>query len=298
MRGFALSGLALVAAAGSAAFGQGTITDTGTNYSVGININGNLYNPSDGVGFRRLSDGYDPISPGTPTESWGAAIVGGDSGYADPMFAGTVNVGNISAVFGANTAQTSSMVGTTLRVDHDFSFANANVIRIRTKLTNLSANTETLRYKRLCDWDILPSIFSEFARVDPLASNVVDSSYHPFGAEARDAITPMVAPGPGLFGAGDLGGGLTVQFAGVPSGGFVEFDIFHAISNLGQVEAGLRGQLLVLGAEFIVTGISNPPGTVPEYTAAIGYATVLIPTPGALALLGLGGMVAARRRRA
>lgn len=295
-----LIAVGVLAAAGFAgsAMAQGTISNVFGTYQLGLNVHGNVYNPNDGVGMRRMTDGYDPISPGTPTESWGAGIVGGETGYADPFFQGTSNLTNLYSNIGPLSAQIGSQVGSSLKVEQDITFADFNVARFRTTITNISGSTATIRYKRLVDWDILPSIFSEYSRPDAPAGNVIQTSYHPFGGEDRNALVDFVSQGPGLFGAGDLGGGLLVEFANVPAGGVINFDIFHAISYENESELQLRNQVYFQGATVVVTGISNPPGALPEYTAALGFATEFIPTPGAAAILGLGGLVAARRRRA
>ena len=64
---------ALIAMFGVAfqAHAQNVITDPSASFSVGIDPSGALYDDSPVVGFRRLSDGYDPLAPGTPRDSVG-----------------------------------------------------------------------------------------------------------------------------------------------------------------------------------------------------------------------------------
>src|SRR5690242_18820664 len=50
------------------------ITDPGNAFAVGIGTSGELYDTGSGIGFSRLADGYDPLAPGTPRDSWGLSI--------------------------------------------------------------------------------------------------------------------------------------------------------------------------------------------------------------------------------
>ena len=64
--------------------GNVTITNSTGTFSVGIGPNGELFDDSTGVGIRRISDGYDPLAPGTPRDSWGVySVSGAGSAYAD-----------------------------------------------------------------------------------------------------------------------------------------------------------------------------------------------------------------------
>lgn len=82
-------------------------------------------------------------------------------------------------------------------------------------------------------------------------------------------------------------------------------DAFHTL----RLEAGpAGGRLLVDGVPLLTLGLGS--GQTPGATGRWGEATQLananqievrrvemVPTPGALALMGLGGLVATRRRR-
>jgi hypothetical protein len=64
-----------------AAQAQGTITDSTSSFSVGIAVNGELFDPRTMVGFQRLSDGFDALRP-SENDSWGVETSLG-SAYAD-----------------------------------------------------------------------------------------------------------------------------------------------------------------------------------------------------------------------
>ncbi|MFY9969960.1 MAG: hypothetical protein WAK41_11215, partial [Roseiarcus sp.] len=76
--------------AATSAQAQAMITDPTSSFSVGIGPNGELYDSGTGVGVRRLSDGYDPLAPGSPRDSWGVETSGG-SAYGDYASYGTLN---------------------------------------------------------------------------------------------------------------------------------------------------------------------------------------------------------------
>lgn len=307
---------AVLAAFAGVATADGIIVDPGNAYAVGINSGGSLftdgtYNTRVGslsyVGFERLGDGYDPIDPGTPTEGWAMALDNGGgwvNGRGDNYFLGSSNISLISETYNPSSATTvHNFGGGMARVRSEFSFFTSQVIGIKMTVTNTSgAAINAARYNREVDWDILPSFFSEYARTDALGGDVVDSSY--YGFEDRDASTPFTNFGGvagGFYGLGDLGGGMTIDLVAlnggaIADGASVEFYVFHAISTLAQSENALRNQLYGLGAEWVVTGVSSS-GTGPDaYHAAMGYSRDLIPAPGALALLGVAGLVSRRRR--
>ena len=69
---------ALVTGAVATQASAATITDLSGAFTVGIGANGELFDGGPYIGFRRNVDGFDPISPGTPRDSWGL-----NGSYAD-----------------------------------------------------------------------------------------------------------------------------------------------------------------------------------------------------------------------
>ena len=70
--GLFLASAVAVAAFASQASAQ-VISDSSGQYSVGIGAIGELYDVASGTGFVRVIDGYDPLQPGTPRDSWSIA---------------------------------------------------------------------------------------------------------------------------------------------------------------------------------------------------------------------------------
>lgn len=277
----------------------GVIT-SGTT-SVGIGPLGNLYDPGAGIGFRRLADGYDPISPGTPHEGWGVSL-GGVGGRAAPFFFGNSNIiPNGAPVFGASTASISTFLnagaGNLLQVDQSYSFAAPNVLAIDVTLTNLSGVVGAALFRRLVDWD--PTGFSEIITANALSSPAINGTFQGFqDANPLAALSDLFAAGGGTTGVGDLGGGFTLDLGLLAAGGSTSFRLLHAISGTGQSEASLRAQLEALGGTYIITGRDDIPND-----RSAGLAIAAVPEPASLAtfgiagLIGLGSVVVRRRRQ-
>lgn len=309
MVALASASFALLATA-PAGHAAGVITSPNGAYEVGINDLGNLYDPNTGIGFRRVADGYDPIAPGTPREAYGIAA-GNVSGYADSQFFGNSNLTLVATNFAANSAKIDTVLddgnGALLLLEQIYSFVGAaqNVLRIDSIITNISgAAIDRVLYSRNVDWDIDPTPFNEVITVDPLGGEVVDSSY--FGFENPDPLAPFFFSGGaagGVFGPGDLGGGMLIDFGPFTALDSRSFSVFQAINQLGQTEAQLRAQLGGAGGHDDINA------------AAMGYAFglnapnptflisgVAIPEPASMAMAGLGliavAALARSRRRA
>jgi len=282
----------------------GIITSPGGSFQVGIDSLGNLYDPIGGIGFRRVSDGYDPIQPRIPREAWGVAA-GTKSGYVDPEYVGTLNIlPNGSPVFGPNSAFISTYLnagsGNLLQIDQNYRFAAENVLRITHTIWNVSGSAQHVQYSRNVDWDIYPTEFFETITVPAWPAEIKDASF--CGFENPDPLSPFLyssGPGGGSFGPSDLGGGLLVDFGTLNSGASVTFDIWHAINmTTGQTEDELRAQVAALGGDFLISGASGNV-TGPKNSAVLGYTPPAIPEASTLTLLGLGlvGLVGVSRRR-
>ena len=149
--------------AATSAQAQATITDPTSSFSVGIGPNGELYDSGTGVGFRRLSDGYDPLAPGSPRNSWGVETSGG-SAYGDlrelwhPQPHGN-DTQSTSAQALANSVSTTS-VGVT--VGQSYKFLQPNVVKVTDTITNTSGGPLTsVVFQRDIDWDVAPTEFNE-----------------------------------------------------------------------------------------------------------------------------------------
>src|SRR3954449_9130998 len=90
MRPFAIAAAVLASgtlmlAAPQAALANFVIDSTSGAFSVGVGPDGELYDNTTGTGFRRNADGFDPLAPGTPRDSWGISAngVGAWADYQD-----------------------------------------------------------------------------------------------------------------------------------------------------------------------------------------------------------------------
>ncbi len=282
------------------------ISSPGGNYAAGVTSTGNLY--ESGVGLSRGGAfGFDPIAPGTPRESWGVSA-SGFAGYSDPSYFSVINLAaNGAPVYGANTAFTSTFLtdGITnfLQIDQTFSWSAENVLKIAISVTNLDSVSHAALFSRDVDWD-MPLSFVNVSNVDALVSPLIDSSF--FGFESPDPTAAYGLPagaGGGVFGPGDLGGGMHIDLGVLLAGGSATFDIYHALNTEGQSEAALRAQLYGLGATFAITA-TDPADTGNLYVAAMAFGpgerVQDVPEPGTLAMLagiGIAGFAVIRRRK-
>ncbi len=307
-------------------------------YAVGVDPTGTLYtvDPTLGpVGFLRLSDGLDVITPGTPRDTYGVSA-GNVSGFADPQVTGGggSNGGSIvngSATFTPTTAQVQSFLkgssGNLLQVDQRFFFAASNVLQIQTTLTNVSGVGQSIQFRRFVDFDVASASSSAFRNIDKASPLIGAVNQGSFGGsttsssgplqEKADPLVPFLFPtpggggtlgAPGFANSFDLGAGINVNLGLLPGiddpltpqdERVTKFNFFYGLNIPGQSEDQLRQELALLGANYtITTRSSNATGAI--NTAALGVQVgTPIPEPGTLALLGIGmtGLLAYRRRR-
>jgi hypothetical protein len=286
----------------------GVISSTNGKFQVGIGPDGELFDYSSGVGFLRVADGYDPIAPGTPRDSWGVSA-GTTSGYADQAFYGVSNISSTST-YGANTASVSSWlndgVSNLLQVNESYSFAASNVVEIQTTVSNLTSSTQSVLFRRDVDWDVAPTEFNEMINVPAQPSFVSSASYYGFeNPDPTSTFMYQAAATGGTYGPGDQGGGFTLDLGSLASNTTSTFDIYYALNYRDQSGTDLTTELDGLGANYVITGYSSD-GNMDTATnfAALGVSVPStgpspVPEPSSMVALagGLFGMIGMIRRR-
>lgn len=283
------------------------ITDGSGAFTAGIDaVFGSMFQYGSYIGFRRNADGYDPISPGAPRESYGVSA-GAVSGWAE--YAGGYNLTPVSSAGGGLSPETvvtrlDDGSGPLLEISQTYSFVAANVVQIAVSITNISGVAQAVNFARNVDWDIDPTAFSEVIHVSPISSPVTASSY--YGFESADPLTPFIYPAGagGTFGPGDLGAGFQLDLGVLADGADTSFNIYYGLSDFGQTPDALTTQVLAYGGAWgWATGYSDDGSF---YTAshsiilAIGPAAV--PEPSTFAVMGISALAlagyAVRRRSA
>jgi len=266
---------------------------TNGTFSVGIGANGELYDPVTGVGFRRLSDGYDPLQPGTPRDSWGVTA-NGHSAYADQSDFGTVGITSSTYNAGAQTeTTTTSSAGTNLTVVQTYSLVAPNMLIITEKITNNAATATDILFQRNIDWDVAPTEFNETSSGPAITGNVIQSTFNGF-----QNPNPSVAYGDscaaGCSNTGDNGGGIKLDLGTVAAGASTTFQYLYGINKTGETQAGLISQAQGLGAYYYIATESSD--TAHTNSAIIAVVT---PEPGSWALLltAVAGVALKLRRR-
>ncbi|MEO8130274.1 MAG: PEP-CTERM sorting domain-containing protein [Bryobacteraceae bacterium] len=273
------------------------ISDGTNSFVVGISNFGALYDGNTGTGIRRVSDGYDPLQPGTPRDSWGISA-SGFGGYSDPQFYGDLNlILNGSPVFGSNSAFISTFLNdgsnNLLQVDQTYTFGASNILQIATVVTNVSGSAQAVLFQRNVDWDP-PLTFSNFTRSDPFGGFVVDASY--YGFEDPDPTSPYAASSGasgGTFGSGDLGAGIKLDLGLLADGGSSMFTFLYGINQEGQSPSDLYSQAAGLGATFLIASYSDEGDfNTASQSAIFGVREIATasatPEPGTLVMLATG----------
>lgn len=323
--------VALGLAASGSAMADAIIYNTGdaltATVALGVNDLGHL-NTTDGnitvnasatgLATKIGGDWLDATAPGCLCEGWGVAA-DGVSGYANES-AGTFNLSLDSFGSTASTA-TSSVFLTSmpdLSVTHAYKVsASSDLFEAVVTITNSSDVTMTdTRYRRAMDWDIPFDEFSEYVTItgtgtttDLLASS--DNGFatsDPLGGGISDLAGCGITTDFVDCGTADHGAVFDFGFGDLLAGESHSFSIFYGAS---VDEASALAALGVVGAELFSLGqesgdpVGGTPATFIFAFAGVG-GTVIIPPPptgapepGILALMGMGllGMAVRRRQR-
>ena len=307
----------------------GAVITNGT-VTLGVNDLGALN--FGGVGLLFNATGNDSTFPGCTCEGWGVAVASlGITGYNNTA-SGTSNVTLVSFVFDADSATSVVTIASggvpVLRVTQDYqpSSLSPNLYEVKVKIENISggalgAGATDLRYRRVMDWDVEPTPFSEFVTIQGHpAVNLLATTND--GFESADPLNPStpIFDGAGCTsgdasipnsnfvdcGAADHGALFDFGFPALAAGGIREFTVFYgacateaqcdAARVLAAIEVFSYGQCnpAIVTACDKVTGMPN--------TFLFGFAGVggrPAPEPAITLLLGAGltGLSYLRRRR-
>ncbi|MBW8813184.1 MAG: PEP-CTERM sorting domain-containing protein [Caulobacterales bacterium] len=290
----AVLGAAVAAAPASAV----TISNSTGQFSVGIGADGELYDAGSGVGFVRSSDGFDPIAPGTPRDSWGVGIVGGASAYADGQLYGST-VASTALTSGAHSAQAVTDTGLGLTVTQAYSFVGAgNILRIDTFVRNDGLDALDVVFQRAVDFDIGDG--ENVSGPYGASSHVADSSS--YGFESPD---PNAGPfGYSCFGGcnstGDLGAAIRISLGNLAGGATSRFSYYYGLNSGRDSLDDLVAQGHAAGAQYIIGAQGAENGDYPSLganSAILGVGGVPEPATWAMMLMGFFGLGAMVRRR-
>lgn len=258
---------------------------------MGVNDKGHLNLPQSGVGLAFDADGSDEwndaLYPGCLCEGWGAGdATSGLSGYASENF-GDARTTLISMTRSGSTRATSKVgIGDEsdgefpLEVTHEFSRATEpdggwvdDVFAIDVTLKNTTDAPMEARYRRVMDWDVTPTPFSEhvtIGHVGDVPGWLLRTTNNGFDvADPLQDPTPLGSEGEavdGFFtdvGPYDHGALFDLDLGTLAPGEETHFTMYYGAAD---TEAGALLAILALGAPVYSLGqtADDPSGGTPN----------------------------------
>ena len=241
----------------------GAIVTNGT-VSVGVWGEGNLNvpGPTRTVGLRYEPTGNESTAPGCLCEGWGAADAdSGTTGHANEASGGIVNLDPVSFTSDASTATSVVTIDGVLRVTHAYRPApsSANLYEVAVTVENISAAPVDPRYRRVMDWDVEPTAFSEFVTLERgTAANILYTSDDGFAT-----ANPLAGPSSIAFegeavdsGPDDHGALFDFGFDTLAPGGSLAFTTYYGAAG---TEDGALDALQAVEAEAYSLGQPSTP---------------------------------------
>lgn len=246
----------------------GAVIDNGT-VQMGINDQGHLntpYSPDPlGIGYmglRYMPTGAASTEPGCLCEGWGVGDkLSGRKGYANEA-SGTANLIVDSFTSTASTATSVVRVndGADLyRVTHAyFPSASHYLYQVDVTVENISGAPTELLYRRVMDWDIYPTPFSEFVTISDYAvGDLIRTDTNGFNSSNPFSFWSY-QPGPVTdAGPNDHGALFDFNFGTLNPGDSKTFTTFYGAAG---TEAAAMAALVAVGAEIYSFGQPNVTG--------------------------------------
>lgn len=237
---------------------------------------GSAAGPGDaGLGY--LPTNNDSTSPGCLCEGWGVADptsrVWGGANLAEEGAGGT-NL--VLESFDWTDAMATSVVLVTddedqpyFRVTHEYipSAETPNLYQVNVTIENLSGQPiATVQYRRVMDWDVEPTAFSEFVTIDRGSASALTYVSDDGFASSNPLSGPSSILGEGNMtdsGPSDHGALFDFSFGGLDVGGTISFVIFYGAA---ADQAGAEAALAAVGAEAYSFGqtADDPEGGSPN----------------------------------
>ncbi|MFN0093046.1 MAG: Ig-like domain-containing protein [Acidimicrobiales bacterium] len=248
-----------------------TVIDNGV-VQLGINPTGELnvdsgdllpsLNGTSAVGLRYLPTTAEATAPGCLCEGWGVAdATSGVTGYANQS-KGTANITPVSMTVTSSTATVVVRVGDTFLVTHRYrpSTATPNLYEDEVTIENISAAPTEVRYRRVMDWDVEPTAFTEYVTIvkgdSPELVFTSDDGFatsDPLGGPSSIRFTGAAADD----GPIDHGALFDFAFGALAPGASRTFVTFYGAAGN---EAAALAALRAVGAEAYSLGQPSTPG--------------------------------------
>ncbi len=296
---------------------------------IGINDSGSLDTTAGGqtagIGYNFTGQGgrtgfQDALTPGCPCEAWGVAAngIGGQVGESTGNQGITVNApGSTATTFTSNTALT-ALSGLSVTQTYSIGAQTATGALFQNTITlhnGTGATITDLRFARAMDWDVPPTEFSEFVTIQgtgstPSLLHSTDNGFANANPMTATGDTGIIGPvnADGTTGPSDHGALFVFGFGALADGEDFTFNIFYGAGRDASDALALLG---LIGPELYSLGMSSSGGTaarnLPTFVFAfngVGGDVIVppdgggaVPAPASLALIGLGAIALAARRK-
>jgi hypothetical protein len=292
--------------------GQLNIASTNRSSGTGGGIGGTT-----NYGLRDIATNREGTAQGCLCEGWGAAV----AGTGTTVYANNSSGSSFSPITFASTASTAtstvSSIGGALTVTHSFLPSLSQYLyQVNVSITNTSgaAFTGNTLYRRVMDWDIEPTAFTEYSTIQGTsgAANVLYASNNgfasgdPLSSRTANSSASIVTGDFVDNGPADQGALFDFTFGPLAAGATQTLSIFYGAA---PTEALALGALGSVGAEIYSFGQASTDRTGGAATTFIfGFAgvggtalpdpTAAVPEPAswAMMMVGFGAVGGALRR--